>query len=184
MDPAQIKAYGVRVRRSGSHPSDDEVSVAYDFPRSLAGSRHPLRLRSSDRVRGGLSTSFGAVRDVVRRRRQAGGARKGRVLYVMHGKDPLALLAYHIPDSGPIEILAVGADRSLAPQDAVRLQAHLLACLEEAALALGRASKIAWAASTDNAAKVAETAFGFRRAKKPPNLRARNYHTRDIERGS
>ena len=180
MDPSHVKGYGVRVQRSGRHPTDDAVFVAYDFPRKLAGSRHPLRIRSSDRVPGGLPGAFGAVRDLVRRRRQGGGAKKGRVLYLLRGRQPLAVLAYHVPDRGPLEVIAVGADRMLTPQDAVRLQAHLLACLEEAGIALGRATRIAWATSTENTAGVAELAFGFRRSKKPKHSRAKYYLTRPV----
>jgi hypothetical protein len=179
---AGTKAYGVRVRRPGSHPTDDEVSVSYDFPRSRSGDRHPLRIRSSDQVRGGLPASYGAVRDIVRRRRQNGGARKGRVLYVLQEQEPLAVLAYHVPDRGPLEIIAVGASRKLPPEVAVRFQAHLIACLEEAASLLGRAESLAWAPSTDNAARVAETVFEFRRARKPANCRARHYLVRPISR--
>ena len=176
----EIRAYGVRVRRSGRYPEDDSISVAYDFPRPAAGSRHPLRIRSSNHVPGGLPVAFGAVRGVVSRRRQAGGARKGRVLYVLEGRRPLVVLAYHIPDSGPLEVLAVGAHRNLPRADAARFQAHLLACLEEAARALGRGDHVAWITDIDNTAKVAETLHGFSKAKKPDYVRARFYLTRTI----
>lgn len=182
MDPSRVKAYGVRVRRSGLHPTDDAVSVAYDFPRSLAGSSHPLSIRSSDHVPGGLSKSFGAVHAIVRRRRQAGGARKGRVLYLLHGKSPLAVLAYHVPERGPLEVMAVGADRALTREEAVRFQAHLLACLEEAGTALGRGQELGWVPRTKNAALVAEKAFGFQRAQRPKGSRAQHYLTRPIAR--
>jgi hypothetical protein len=173
-----VKAYGVRVRRSGRHPDDDEVSVAYDFPRSIAGSQHPLGIRSSDQQAGGLPAHFGAVRAVVRRRRQAGGARKGRVLYAVHGKQVLAVLAYHVPDRGPLEVVAVGADRRLPRPDAVRFQAHLLACLEEAAQALERPDALAWVTDNRSTADVAEHVHDFKRARKPTHVRARYYLTR------
>lgn len=177
---SRVKAYGVRVTRSGRHPDDDVVSVAYDFPRSRAGSRHPLAIRSSDHVKGGLPAAFGGVRAVVRRRRQEGGARKGRVLYVLHGREVLAVLAYHIPDRGPLEVLVVGAHHELPRADAARFQAHLLACLEEAARALSRADYLAWITDVENTAKVVETLHDFSRASKPDHVRARFYLTRPI----
>ena len=123
------------------------------------------------------------MRDVVKRRRQQGGTRKGRVFYVLQGQQPLAVMAYHVPAKGPLEVIAVGADRGLARADAARLQAHLLSCLEEAARALGRASSLAWVASTDNAAEVAEQAHGFKASKRPKTVTARHYLTRTIPAG-
>lgn len=168
------------MRRSGRYPRDDAVSVAYDFPRSVAGSQHPLRIRSSDLHPGGLPGHFGAeLRSVVGRRRRSGGARKGRVLYVVEGKRELAVLAYHVPDRGHLEVLVLGADRRLARQDAVRLQGHLLACLEEAAALMGRSGTLAWATGKQVTAEVTQQVHGFKRARKPKGVKAPIYMTRE-----
>ncbi len=131
-------------------------------------------------MRGGLPSQFGAVRDVVKRRRQQGGARKGRVLYVLQNQQPLAAIAYHVPARGPIEVIAVGADRAIQTADAARLQGHLLACLEEAAVLLGRGDALAWVTDVDNTAEVAKKVHGFRRSRKPSSATTRYYLSRPI----
>jgi hypothetical protein len=102
------------------------------------------------------------------------------VFYVLQGREVLAVLAYHVPDKGPLEVLAVGANRDLPAGDAARFQAHLLACLEEAARALGRPDELAWVTDVENTARVAETLHGFSRASKPDHVRARFYLTRHV----
>ncbi len=92
----------------------------------------------------------------------------------------LAVLAYHIPDRGPLEILVAGAHRDLVRGDAARFQAHLVACLEEAARALGRPERLAWITDTENTAKVAQALHGFARSRKPDHVRARFYLTRKL----
>jgi len=152
-------------RRAGRGPGDDDP-----------GGPRP----AGDRLRRRLHDQRGPGRgdEPAHRRHRHATAAPGKRCFAGNGQairvgDPRREL--DDPDTS-IRI----APSFLALRSAWRLQAHLLACLEEGAQALGRPNELAWITDVENTARVAETLHGFSRSRKPNHVRARFYLTRPI----
>jgi hypothetical protein len=132
---------------------------------------------------------------IARRMTDNHGGEKGRVLYVGRrtGTDeraPLAVAAWHLPDSGPLELLELDvalAVREERPDLIVPCGASLLALLRAIAAhkKLGRpGDRLAWITDEDEVARRAYGDWGFRGLKpsaRPEGCMSRHY-LRRIER--
>lgn len=106
------------------------------------------------------------LKHAINRRRQHGGATKGRVLYAEQLGLPgrrimVGALILHINERGEPEIVNFGVADFKVGEDRQQLILTMLACVNKIAIECGSRS-VTWLVRGDQAAKAA-AAFGFRR---------------------
>lgn len=126
---------------------------------------------------------------IARRLAENHGRSKGRVLYIgwrteTDERVPLAVAAWHLPDSGPLELLELDVAlvlREQRPDLVVPCGASLLALLRAIAAhkKLGRpGDRLAWITDEDEIARRAHEGWGFRGLKssaRPDGCMSRHY---------
>ncbi len=137
----------------------------------------------------------GLARRVARRLVENHGGDKGRVLYIgrrtkTDERAPLAVAAWHLPDSGPLELLELDvaqAVRAERPELVGPCAASLLALLRAIAAhrELARpGDRLAWVTDEDQVARRAYEQWGFvglKASARPAGCTSRHYRRR-IER--
>jgi hypothetical protein len=132
---------------------------------------------------------------IARRLAENHGRKKGRVLYIgrrteTEERTPLAVAAWHLPDSGPLELLELDVSLALReerPDLVAACGVSLLALLRAIAAhkKLGRAGdRLAWITDEDEVARRAYEEWGFSGLKpsaRPEHCMSRHY-LRRIER--
>lgn len=141
----------------------DQTSVTVrQWPREDA----PYQISTAVTPSADLSTLPDSMRKAINRRKQRGGAAKGRVLYIEQlglsgSKIIVGALVLHIAEKGEPEILNLGVADFKVGQDRRQIIATMLACITGIAVECNSTS-ITWLVHSDDAAKAA-AAFDFRR---------------------
>jgi len=180
-----------------SHRGHTRVTVDAPVWKSRAGS---IRAYSSGiELRSLVAQEWpaGFAGRIERRLAENHGRKKGRVLYIGRRTEtdervPLAVAAWHLPDSGPLELLELDvalAVREQRPDLVGACGASLLALLRAIGahkkLGLGRpGDRLAWITDEDAVARRAYEEWGFRGLKpsaRPEGCMSRHY-LRRIER--